>query len=244
MKYIAFILLLTLVASTTVFAQTYTARQLYDEHSKNSLNFENKYRNKTLTIKGKIRSINPVTTVWRDAPSYHYVNITVTGYENYIVCQIPHADSNIIKPLQVGEEITVTGTVAPKIMDFLFLTNCTFSKTAKVPTPKKGIPEQLPLGQYSVHQADAAGFSFQYTLQIKSYTSYTAYNKSGSCKYDKSSKTLWFTSGPLKGFTGRYVPFNPQNENDPPVLVIDAKGKVPDMSNKFGGYQFAYLQTK
>jgi hypothetical protein len=38
-------------------AQTYTARQLYDEYHRNEYNFEKQYLNKTITVIGKVRSV-------------------------------------------------------------------------------------------------------------------------------------------------------------------------------------------
>lgn len=243
MKHLILFSLALLLFAANAMSQRVTAKQLYDEHKKNSLNFENKYRNKALVITGKIRSIVPVTTVWKDYENFHHVNITATGYENYIVCQIPHKDSAVLKSLNAGDEVTVSGTSAPKILDAIYLKGCTFATSTPLPAPKKNIPAHLSPGLYSVYQADAAGFSYQYALNILSYTSYTAYGKKGTCQYQKAGKTIRFTSGPLKNFAGLYVPSNPKNENDPPVLLINAKGNVPDPNVKFGGYQYAYRQT-
>jgi hypothetical protein len=81
--------ILSFCVSVTAFAQTYTTRQLYDEHRKNAYDFENKYRNQKLTITGKIRSIAPATYYWQGDKNYHKIHLTATGYENYVTCQVP-----------------------------------------------------------------------------------------------------------------------------------------------------------
>jgi hypothetical protein len=54
---------------------------------------------------------------------------------------------------------------------------------------------------------------------------------------------IYFKSGLLKGFTGIYRPVNPDNEKDPPTIVIDPKGAVPDLQHQHGKtYLLGYLQ--
>lgn len=238
MKY----LLVTVLAliSHNLFAQTYTAKQLYDEYNQNSYNFENKYFNKTLTIKGKIRSISVGTKGWNQ---YHNVYITATGYENFIVCQFPVEDTVTLGQLKAGETVMVTGDYNQKNRDAIFLRNSRFIKTKEPAKPTKAAPAQLPLGTYHVYQSNGASFNFQYKLILNSYSSYTINNKKGTCSCDSKKKVIRFISGALKGFAGIYRPTNPENEKDPPTIVIDFNGSVPDLAKQVGKmYLYAYLQ--
>lgn len=228
------------LATSTLAAQTYTARQLYDEYYQNSYTFENKYINKTLTIKGKIRSISVGT---KPLNEYHNVYITATGYENFVVCQIPIDDTVTLSQLKAGETVTVTGDYNQKLRDAIFLKNSRFSKVTEAPQPTRITPAQLPIGTYHVYQGNGSSFDFQYKLLLNSYSSYTINNKKGACTYDSKKKVIRFTSGVLKGFVGVYRPTNPDNEKDPPTIVIDFNGKVPDLNNRVGkAYLMAYLQ--
>src|SRR6476620_2866755 len=115
--------ILAFLFTTTTFAQR-TARQLYDEQRQNPAAFESKYRNAKVTVTGKVRSITPVTVFWKGEENYHRLMLTATGYENYITCNIPYKDSALLKTFTTGETITVTGTVAPRMTDALFLNDC------------------------------------------------------------------------------------------------------------------------
>lgn len=243
MKPLLACLILSFCISFTALAQTYTAKQLYDEHRKNAASFENKYRNQKITITGKIRSIVPVTYYWPGDKNYHKIHLTATGYENYVTCQIPYEDSSLLKSFNAGETITVTGVVAPTIVDALYLNDCTFGKATKPVVVTSKAPKGMPLGTYNVYQNDGTGFNYQYKLQLKSYTSYVLNGKTGSCSYNKTTKVIRFTSGPLKGFTGIYRPFT-ENEQDPPTIVLDANGKVPNLQSTARGYQYGYYQSK
>ena len=66
--------------------------------------------------------------------------------------------------------------------------------------------------------------------------------KTGRAVYDKKTNIIRFTTGGLKGFTGIYRPVNPKNEKDPPTIVLDFNGKVPDLKRANDSYQYAYFQ--
>lgn len=230
-----------ILCSIGAFSQTHTAKQLYDEQRQNPTAFESKYRNKQITVSGKIRSISPVSYYWEDSENFHRVFLTASGYENYITCQIPYKDSAILKTLKAGETITVTGVVAPAMTDGLFLNECSFS-AAKLIVVKKAAPANPPMGKYNVYQNDAAGFSFQYTFFLNP-KSYVLNGKPGNYTYNETSKVIRFTSGSLKGFTGIYRPYS-NNEKDPPSIVINFSGEVPDLTSTSNGYQYGYFQGK
>jgi hypothetical protein len=82
----------------SAFTQTQTVKQLYDEYRKNNDSFENKYRNQTITVTGKIRSISVASDFWKDQ-DVHKIYLTATGYENFVVCQIPYKDSAVLRVL-------------------------------------------------------------------------------------------------------------------------------------------------
>lgn len=239
MKTVAFCFFLVL--SMSAFAQTQTVKQLYDEYRKNKYNFENKYRNQTITVTGKIRSISVASDFWKDQ-DVHRIHLTATGYENFIVCQVPYKDSAVLRGLKAGEIITVTGTVASNISDALYLSQCIFS-SAETVVKKSTAPVNAPLGKYNVYQNDGTGFNYQYSFQLKSYSVYVLNGKTGNCVYNTKTNIIQFSSGPLKGFAGLYRPAT-DNENDPPSFLLDAKGKVPDANSSHQGNQFAYYQRK
>lgn len=241
-NYEAFVLFLVLsIYKCKWVSQTYTAKQLYDEHNKNRTSFESKYKNKRITVSGKIRSINPVTYYWQGAENYHTIHLTATGYENYITCQIPYKDSALLKPLKAGALLTVTGVVAPTIIDALYLNECSLENVKPIDV-KRIAPKDLPLGKYNVYQNDGTGFSFQYTITVNA-KNYLVNGKSGSYVYNKGSKVIRFLTGSLKGFVGIYRPFT-ENEQDPPTIVINAKGDVPDLNSAWRGYQYGYFRYK
>ena len=229
----------TLINSDGAFSQAYTAKQLYDEHSKNRTFFEGKYRNQKITVSGKIRSIAPVSYYWQGSENYHKIHLTVTGFENYITCQIPFRDSALLKTFKPGEIITVTGVVAPTIVDALYLNQCTFS-IIKPLVVRKTVSVNPPMGKYNVYQNDAAGFSYQYTYNLNA-SDYVLNGKKGSYRYDKNSKLIRFLTGPLKGFIGIYRPFT-DNEQDPPTIVVNANGSVPNLKSTYRGYQYGYFK--
>src|SRR6476620_3234303 len=191
MKYLIFSLFCMLAFACQALSQTLTVKQLYDEQRKNSYAFGNKYRNQKITVNGKIRSISPVTVFWKGEKNYHRVYLTATGYENFVTCQIPYEDSAVLNRFNTGDVITVTGIVSPTSGDVVYLNDCSFT-TSKPIVKNKVTPENAPLGKYNVYQNDGAGFSFQYTLYLKSYSSYTLNGKSGRCAYQPKSKTLKF----------------------------------------------------
>ncbi|MHA6249514.1 hypothetical protein ACXYMU_16340 [Pontibacter sp. CAU 1760] len=236
-----------LFVSSSAFAQ-YTVKALYDEHRKNSLDFEEKYMNKRLVITGKIHSVSPATYYIEGYNgNFHNVYLTATGYEIFIKCDIPWEEKDKLRNLEKGQEIVVTGVFSSRMRDGMTLTGCEFaqpSATLAKASPKNAkAPLNIPIGKYNVYQTGGGGFSFQYAFQLNSYTSYTMQGKNGSCSYDSKTKVIRFASGPLKGFIGKYRPVNPRNEKDPPTIVIGFNGVVPDLSKGYGGtYQYAYFK--
>lgn len=221
-------------------AQTFTAEQLYKERRSSSQTFDDKYFNKTFSVKGIIKNIIPCTVALPGFKNVHQIALTGTGYEIFIICQIPFDQKEVLDQFKVGQVLTVTGTYSEKSGDHVLLNNCSFIGAEEPNSPKKDAPLQIPLGNYSVYQQGGAGFAFQYEFILKSYTSYTMNGKSGSVQYDNKAKVIRFTSGLLKGFAGIYRPVNPTNKADPPTILLDAKGKIPDMKRKAAGYQYAY----
>ena len=238
-KYLSFVLLLSIALPSI--AQKLTVKQLYDEYRANRATFQDKYKNKTITVTGKIRSISVASSFWKDQ-DVHRVHLTATGYENFVVCQIPYKDSAILNTMKVGDFITVTGTAPDIVGDAVFLSNCTFS-SAKPTVIKSTAPDNAPLGKYNVYQDDGTGFNFQYTLYLKSYTSYTLNNMTGACAYNPKTKTISFSTGPIKGFAGIYRKTT-DNPADPPSFLLNAKGTTPVVNSQHHGYQFAYYQGK
>jgi hypothetical protein len=228
--------------SVCSFAQKYTARQLYDEYHSNEYTFEKKYLNKQLTIEGKIRSIKQGIKGFNEA---NVVFITATGYENFIYCQFPLDDTLPLARLKANEVVTVNGQCTRIVRDAMLLTNSSFSNANSKTAEVKKAPANTPLGLYHVYQSNGTSFNFQYKFVLKSYSSYTMDNVEGSVDYDSKNKVIRFKSGKLKGFTGIYRPFNPDNEKDPPTIVMDVKGVVPDLMHQYGKtYLLAYLQDK
>lgn len=232
-----FVFFFFLAASFSLHAQTPTVKQLYDEYRKNKNSFEKKYSNQTLSVTGKIRSISVASSVWKDQ-DFHRIHLTATGYENFVVCQIPYKDSAILKQFKTGDFITVTGSVS-SASDALYLTQCSFT-SAQPATVKHNAPADAPLGRYDVYQDDGKGFNYQYNFTLKSWTAYTLNNEAGTCSYNSKTKVIKFITGPLKGFAGLYRPFT-DNEKDPPGFLLDAKGTVPDAKGLHKGYQFGYF---
>jgi hypothetical protein len=228
-----------LALSMSAFTQASTVKQLYDEYRKNKYSFENKYRNQTITVTGKVRSISVASEFWKDQ-DVHKIYLTATGYENFVICQIPYKDSAVLRRFQVGAFLTVTGKVGSNISDALFLSQCTFA-TAEPVGKKSAAPVNAPLGNYKVYQNDGTGFNYQYTFQLKSYTSYVVNGQAGSCMYNIKTNVIKFVSGRLKGFAGLYRPTT-DNENDPPSFLLDATGKIPNAHSSHTGNQFGYYQ--
>lgn len=223
------------------FCQTLTVRKLYDEYRNNKYTFQNKYKNQTLTITGRVRSVSRASDFWKDQ-DVHRVHLTATGYENFVVCQIPYKDSTILNLFKVGEFVTVTGTTSSNISDAIFLTNCSF--TAANPTTKKSSsPDNAPLGKYHVYQTDGKGFNYQYAFDLKSYQAYVLNGEVGKCSYSAQTKSITFSTGPLKGFAGLYQKTT-ENEADPPSFILNPKGTVPVANSTHQGYQFGYYQGK
>ena len=236
MKFLACCLCLAFVLP--VYSQTRTVKALYDEYRNNRSGFESKYRNQKITVTGKIRSISVASDIWKDQ-DVHRIHLTATGYENFVVCQIPYKDSALLKQFRVGDMITVTGVVGPNVTDALFLSQCTFGGAPAI-SKKPAAPVNAPLGKYEVYQNDGTGFNYQYTFNLKSYRQYVVNGRSGSCLYDPKTKVIRFQTGNLKGFTGLYLSTT-SNEKDPPTILLDAKGNIPDPGSKHQGYQFGYF---
>lgn len=223
-----------------LFAQTYTARELYDEYHKNEYNFEKQYLNKTITLTGKIRSVKQGVKGLNASSSAF---ITATGFENFVVAQFPIEDTATISRLNAGAMVAVTGTCSAVVRDAIVMKDCKLSTGKAGPETKKKIPVEIPLGVYHIYQANGSTFDFQYKLALSSYALYTVNNVKGTVRYNSKAKVIQFTSGPLKDFTGIYRPVNPDNEKDPPTIVIDPKGAVPDMQHQYGKtYLLAYWQ--
>jgi len=235
------VIFFSLFLSLSSSAQQLTVKQLYDEYRKNKYAFENKYRNQTVTVTGKIRSISPASNYWKDQ-DVHRVHLTATDYENFVVCQLPYKDSALLLPLKIGDYVTVIGTTSSNIGDAVYLSACSFA-AAKLITKQSAAPENAPLGKYNVYQEDGSGFNFQYTVYLKSYRLYVLNNQSGSCNYDVQTKAITFSTGPLKGFAGLYRKTS-GNEADPPSFLLNAKGTIPVQNSSQHGYQFAYYQGK
>jgi hypothetical protein len=221
-------------------AQTYTARQLYDEYHRNEYNFEKQYLNKTITLIGKVRSVKQgIKGLNANSAAF----ITATGYENFIAAQFPIEDVATPSRLNADEFVTVTGTCSAVVRDAMVMKNCIFSTGKPTAEKVKNIPVEIPLGIYNIYQANGSTFNFQYKLTLSAYTSYTVNNVKGAARYDSKAKVIYFKSGLLKGFTGIYRPVNPDNEKDPPTIVIDPKGAVPDLQHQHGKtYLLGYLQ--
>lgn len=217
-----------------------TVKQLYDEYRQNKTAFENKYRSQSITVTGKIRSISPASDVWKDQ-DVHRIHLTATGYENFVVCQLPYKDSAIVHRYKAGDVVTVSGVVTSS-SDALVLTQCAFA-TAAPAVKTTTAPANAPLGKYHVYQNDGTGFNFKYAFQLKSYSSYTLNGKAGKCTYNPTTKVIHFSSGPLKGFAGLYRATT-DNEKDPPSFLLDAKGTIPVANSSHQGYQFAYYQGR
>lgn len=120
----------------------------------------------------------------------------------------------------------------------------TSSKAAASEQPSKvDAPADLPLGKYHAFQNNGGGLSFQYSLLINSYTSYTINGQTGACSYDRASRLIVFTSGKIRGYKGIYRPKSPTNPNDPPTIVIDFNGNTPILNQSHkDNYIYAYLQ--
>lgn len=222
------------------FSQTTTARQLYDEYHKNEYNFKNQYLNKTITVTGKIRSVKQgIKGINASSAAF----ITATGYENFISAQFPLEDTVTLSRLNADDVVTVTGTCSAVVPNAIVMKDCTFS-TGKTPVvQKKTAPANIPFGTYHIYQANGNSFDFQYKLLLPNYSSYSINSEKGNVSYNSKTKVIKFTSGKLKGFTGIYRPVNPDNEKDPPTIVIDPKGAVPDLKHQYGKtYLLAYLQ--
>ncbi|WP_121354595.1 OB-fold protein [Flavisolibacter nicotianae] len=240
MKQLPFVLFVLFVCSFLFSsAQTITVKQLYDEYHSNSYNFEKQYTGKQLTIQGKIRSVKQGIKGLNAASAAF---LTATGYENFVSCQFPIEDTITLSRLHADQVVTVTGTCKQVVRDAMVLANCTFATTAAKPAPKKDIPANIPLGLYHIYQANGSTFDFQYKFVLSSYTSYSIGGQTGNTVYDSRNKIIRFTTGKLKGFTGIYQPVNPDNEKDPPTIVMDVKG-VPDVTKPYGKtYLLAFYQ--
>ncbi|HEX2606479.1 MAG TPA: hypothetical protein VHK91_03830 [Flavisolibacter sp.] len=229
------------VLSLSAYSQTKTVKQLYDEYRQNKSEFESRYRNQTVTVTGKIRSISRVSEIGKDQ-DVHRVYLTATGYENFVVCELPYKDTAILNSLKAGNVVTVTGRTRSPISDAVYLTDCSFGNAQPIAV-KSTAPDNAPLGKYNVYQDDGSGFNFQYTLYLNSYTSYTLNGKTGSCAYNPKTKAITFSTGSLKGFAGLYRKTT-DNEKDPPGFLLNAKGTIPNEKGSHHGYQFAYYQDK
>jgi hypothetical protein len=110
------------------------------------------------------------------------------------------------------------------------------------PAVQTGLPADPPMGKWSVYQTGAMGYGYQHWLRL-SPGRYETPNGGGAYAYDKASKGLRFTSGPLKGFGGLYYT-NGRNAKNEPTIAMNALGAV-DLSRNDGGgaLQFAKPST-
>jgi tRNA_anti-like len=240
MKRQLLLLAFSALLAITTFAQVSTARQLYDEYHANGYTFEKKYLNQTITFEGKIRSLKQGV---KGLNAANAVFITATGFENFAVCQFPLEDLKPLESLKADDVVRVTGKCTMITRDAMMLANCSFQKVGGAAVAKKTAPAQIPLGTYKIYQANGNTFNYQYTFTLNSHSAYTIGNQKGAVNYDAKKGVIHFASGKLKGFTGIYRPVNPDNPNDPPTIVLDVKGSVPDLKNAFGKtYLLAYWQ--
>jgi hypothetical protein len=242
MKFIVFSFTLFLcLLNWTANCQTHTARELYDEYHSNEYTFQQKYLDKPVIVTGKIRSIKKGIKGLNEA---NVVFLTATGFENFIYCQFPLDDTLPLLSLKADQIVTAKGNCTMIARDAVLLKNCSFTTAASTTAKEtKKAPADIPLGLYHVYQANGNTFDYQYKFSLSSYGSYEMNNEKGNVTYNNKTKVIHFTTGKLKGFTGIYRPFNPDNEKDPPAIVIDAKGAVPDLKNQYGKtYLLAYLQ--
>lgn len=241
MKYLVFTfsLMLSLVSIKSL-SQTHTARELYDEYHSNEYTFQQKYLNKDIVVTGKIRSLKKGIKGLNEA---NVVFLTATGFENFIYCQFPLDDTLPLMRLKADQVVTVNGSCTMIARDAMLLKNCTFTGTSEKGKEIKKVPADIPLGNYNIYQANGTTFNYQYKIFLSSYTSYQMNNEKGAVTYNSKTKVIHFTTGKLKGFTGIYRPVNPDNEKDPPTIIIDPKGFVPDLKNQYGKtYLLAYFQ--
>lgn len=125
-KRLFFVVLLVCAFGTATFSQTLAALDLYKERLANGQAFETRYFGKTITVKGKIWRISPTTTAMPGFKNHHQVALTGTGYESFIVCQIPFEQKELVEKLSTGQEITVTGTYNERLLDYVVLNDCKF----------------------------------------------------------------------------------------------------------------------
>ena len=102
------------------------------------------------------------------------------------------------------------------------------------------------LGEYHVHQLSAAGFMFQYKLELLNGGEYKMFDKTGAYEFEPATNIIRFTSGGLKDYNGVFTRVEHLNEARNLMIVLDFQGGVPDtlkLGEKPGGYyQYAYLQ--
>lgn len=137
-KRLFFVVLLVCAFGTATFSQTLTALDLYKERLANGQAFETRYFGKTITVKGKIWRVSPTTTAMPGFKNHHQVAITGTGYESFIVCQIPFEQKELVEKLSTGQEITVTGTYNERLLDYVVLNDCQFG----TPTTEETQPQE------------------------------------------------------------------------------------------------------
>lgn len=229
------------ILSLSALSQTKTVKQLYEEYRQNKSAFQSKYSNQPMTVTGQIRSISKASEYWKDQ-DVHRVYLTATGYENFVVCELPYNDTSILNGLKTGNYVTVTGKARSPIGDAVFLNDCTFSNAQPI-SKKVTAPDNAPLGKYNVYQDNGSGFNYQYTFYLNSYSSYTLNGQQGVCSYNNKTKAIAFSNGALKGFAGLYRQTT-DNENDPPGFLLNANGTIPNEKGSHHGYQFAYYQVK
>ncbi|MCC9167223.1 hypothetical protein [Pontibacter harenae] len=104
---------------------------------------------------------------------------------------------------------------------------------------------QLKPGVYHIHQLSAAGFTFQYKIELLN-GEYKMFDKTGSYEFDPATNVIRFTSGGIKGFNGVFTRIEHLNESRNLMIVLDFQGGIPDtlkLGEKPGGYyQYAYYQ--
>lgn len=120
------------------------------------------------------------------------------------------------------------------------------SEATSSPQQENKIPKgDLKLGTYHIHQLSAAGFAFQYKIELLD-GEYKMFDKTGSYEFDPATNHIRFTSGGLKDFNGVFTRVDHLNESRNLMIVLDFQGEIPDtlkLGEKPGGYyQYAYFQ--
>lgn len=221
-----------------------TAKQLYTEFKNNFTAAKEKYEGKSLQVSGG--KIKHKTVSFGQV----YLMITTNDFDSYIEFILPDNATN--RQLAEGSIVTVNGTLnrifagATGKIQFepcTLVNNAAATQTEAKPVANTA-PKDMPMGEYNVHQ----GGTFQYLYRISFYANgkYIQSGKdAGTYKYNRATKVINFTSGPLAGFKGLYYTQGRNNDKGQAMIAIDWNGKVPDISNASNGqYQYAVYQGK